>query len=185
MTDSKKHFDDFLKKEEEKKNPVIDWEARKQEWINHLETLYKNISEWLEDYVASGKIKLEFSDYQLYEEALGSYNVRKLDIHLGNNIATLTPIGTFLIGARGRVDIKGMRNVIKLILVDKESKKPNISVRIVLSDEEEKKYQEEQKNKPKKEMNWTWKITTNPPNIKYTELDQDTFFESLIKVMNG
>jgi hypothetical protein len=185
MTDNKKEFDNFLKKEEEKKKPPVDWNAKKKEWFQHLNKLYADIQEWLNDYIKNERIKLEFSDFDIYEETLGKYTVQELKIYIGNNLAQLTPIGTVLIGTKGRVDLSGPLGTIKLILTDRDATKPNISFRMVLSDEEEKKYEEVQKLVPKKKLDWVWKISSNPPNIHYTELNEDTFYDCLIRVING
>ncbi len=185
MTDNRKEFDAFLKKEEEKKKPLIDWSARKLEWLTYIDKLYSDVNEWLKDYIKTGQVKLQYNDYEIYEEALGKYTTKELKIYIGNHVANLTPIGTVLIGTKGRVDLSGTSGSKKFILTDKDSTKPNITFRVVLSDEEERKYEEKQKLIPKKEIEWVWKISSNPPTITYTELNEDTFYDSLIKVING
>ncbi len=186
MTDNKKEFDAFLKKEEEKKKPQINWNSRKDEWIGFINKLYDDIHLWLNDYIITDQIKLEFNDFDIFEEAIGRYTVRELKIYIGSHIAKLTPIGTVLIGTRGRVDLTGKFGTIKFILADKDSTKPNISVRVVLeSEEEEKKYQEERKKLAQKNVELVWKISSNPPSIRYTDLNEDTFYDSLMKVING
>lgn len=186
MTDNKRQFDAFLKKEEEKKKPQINWDARKEEWIGFIDKLYADIELWLNDYIITHQIKLEFNEFDIYEEAIGRYTVRELKIYIGSHTAKLTPIGTVLIGTRGRVDLTGKFGTIKFILADKDSTKPNISVNLVLeSEEEENRYQEERKELAQKKVELVWKISSNPPSIRYTDLNEDTLYDSLIKVING
>ncbi len=35
------------------------------------------------------------------------------------------------------------------------------------------------------EVNKIWKIATPPPNIKYINLDEETFFDALMEVIDG
>lgn len=185
MADIQNEFDKFLESKEKKQKQEIDWEKRKIEWTEKLDILYGNINDWLSEYIKSNRIELNYIDYPMFEEALGSYSSKKLEIKFGDNIATLTPIGTILIGARGRVDLSGKKGKIKFILTDKDSNKPNITVRIIGTPEEEKKREEELAKIPKKQVDWVWKISTEPPRISYTDLNQETFFNSIIKVTNG
>ena len=181
---SKKKFDDFLKSEEQKKKPAVDWEGEKRKWFEHLDKLYGDIQEWLKEYIISHKLKLEFNDIEIYEEALGTYSVKELKIFIGDKIATLTPKGTILIGTKGRVDLKGKAGNVKFILADKKATGPKFEIKINWSGEEKHKDSKTDKIKPKPQIDWTWKITSNPPSIKYTELNQDTFLQCLLEVIN-
>lgn len=185
MTDIKEEFEKFLENNEKKSLPQIDWEKRKQEWIGKIEILYNSIQDWLSDYIKSNRIELKYIDYPLFEETLGHYTVKKMEIKLGEELATLEPIGTTLIGARGRVDLSGKKGKIKLVLTDKDTTKPNITFRVIGTPEEEAKRKEELEKLPKKTIEWVWKISTNPPNITYNDLNQETFLNSIIKVING
>ncbi len=182
---SKKEFDVFLKKEEQKKKPPVDWEVEKKKWYAHLDKLYADIQAWLNEYIISQKIKLEFNNIDIHEEALGTYSVKELKIFIGDKIAKLTPIGTILIGTRGRADLSGIAGAVKFILADKDATGPKIEVKVFMTDEESQKDAENEKNKHKPQMDWAWKITSNPPRIKYTELNQDTFLQCLMEVING
>ena len=162
----KKEFDDFLKKEEEKKKPSVDWDAKKKWWLEQLETLYTNIQDWLKEYIDEKKISIEFSEIDIYEEALGTYTARQMRIKVSDKIATLTPIGTILIGAKGRIDMKSNAGTIRFILADRNATEPKIVVKEYLSEEEKRKDEEAEKNKPNPKIDWAWKITTNPPRIK-------------------
>ena len=171
---SRIEFDEFLRKEEEKKVPIIDWEARKDWWLEQIDILFADIQNWLKDYTESSKIGVELNDYIIFEEVFGSYTVRQMKIKISNKTVTLTPVGTILIGTRGRVDMKGNAKVIKFILADKNTTEPHISV--VFSEE----------NKiVNPQVDLVWKITTNPPKIQYSELNEGSFLQCLVQVCNG
>jgi len=182
---SKKEFDDFLKKEEEKKKPAIDWEAEKKWWLDKLYNLYKDIQNWLKEYVENNQLSVEYSKIDIYEEALGSYTVQQMKIKIGKKTAKLIPIGTILIGTKGRVDMTGDAGTIRFILADKQATGPKIEIKVFLSEEEKRKDEEKRKKAIKPKIDWTWKITTNPPRIKYSELNQDSFLQCLMQVCNG
>jgi hypothetical protein len=185
MNNGKEEFSNFLRKEEKNiiNEPQIDWNARKAEWFQNINLLYSDVQKWLKDFIDEGKIKIEFNDLDLYEEKIGKYTVQELNIFIGSHVAKLTPIGTLLLGSIGRIDLSGRTEIVKFILADRNSSKPNISIRIISSIEEEK-YQEDLKKISGKKIDWVWKISSNPPSIKYTELNENSFFESLIKVIN-
>jgi len=182
---SKKEFDTFLEKEEAQKKSPIDWNAEKDWWLNKIETLYTDVQNWLKEYTDSNKVNIEINDINIFEEPLGVYSAKQMKIKINDKIATLTPIGTILIGTKGRVDLNGDEGTIRFILADRKSSGPKVEIKIYLSDEEKMQYEEEEKKKIKPIIDWVWKITTNPPKIKYTELNQDTFLKALIEVYNG
>ncbi len=172
----KKEFDDFLRKEKEKKKPTIDWSAEKEWWLKQLDKLYMDIQKWLKEYTDKQEIFVEFSNIEIYEEALGTYTARQMIIKISDKIATLIPIGTILIGTKGRIDMKGNTGTIRFILADRNATGPKIVVKEYLLEEENKN--------PKPQIDWVWKITTNPPRIKYSDLNRDTFLQSLMQVCN-
>jgi hypothetical protein len=166
---SKKAFDDFLRKEEEKRTPAFDWDAEKKWWLNQVDNLYADIQNWLKEYIDSKKISIEFSNIDIYEEVLGVYSARQMSIKINDKFATLTPVGTVLIGTKGRVDMTGSVGAIRFILADRNAKGLKI----------------EAKKDNQTQTDWVWKITTDPPRIEYKDLTQDTFFNCLIQVCNG
>jgi hypothetical protein len=181
----KREFDDFLKKEEQKKKPPIDWEAEKKKWFEHLNKLFSDVKIWLNEYVDAKKIKIEFNNIDIHEEAIGTYTVKELRIFIGDKIAKLTPIGTILIGTKGRADLSGNAGTVKFILADKNATGLKIEFKESILEKEKQKDTKNEKKKSEPQINWVWKITSNPPRIKYTDLNQDTFLQCLMEVING
>ena len=183
----KKEFDDFLQQLTQKKSNIkkIDWEAEKKYWLEYIEQFYKMVEGYLNDYVTTGKITLEYKKKYITEENIGTYETKELKIIINDNIATFTPIGTLLIGTKGRIDLSSKHGIVRFILADKDSFGPKIEVNVFYTDEERKIFEEKQKTLQKKEINWTWKIASEPPIVKYIDLNQDSFFDVLLDIING
>lgn len=181
----KNKFDEFVNKKSSNNKEKIDWDEKLNRWKTFIDALYDSVNEWLKDYVEAGKIELKINEIEIFEEALGNYHVPSMDIVIGNDTATLKPIGTILIGTIGRVDLIGKSGVQKLILADKNSTGPQIKSYIFTNEEERKANEAKIKEEANKPVDWEWKITSNPPRIKYKELNQESFFECLMNVING
>ncbi len=178
----KKDFDNFLNKQVQEKDAgkQIDWKAKRYEWIKYLDQFYKTVEEFLSEYLESGKINYEYSEKKIIEDYIGEYSVKVLQIELGPHTIKLEPIGTNLIGAKGRVDLMGVNGKVKFVLVDKSSSGPRIKMTVWVSGEKPPEKEEE-----KKDIEWGWKIATPPPSIQYIDLEQDTFFDALMEVVGG
>lgn len=179
----KKDFEDFLNKQEEskKEEKKIDWDAHKQEWLDNVDNFYVMIDSFLKDYIDKRKIIPTKEKIELIEDHIGQYTVDKLIFEMGNSKITFTPIGTLLIGAKGRIDMTSSAGTVKFVLVDKNSSGPKVSVKIHIDGEAPKK--ESEKKKPP--IEWGWKIATPPPRIKYIDINEESFFSALMEVVNA
>ncbi len=93
----------------------------------------------------------------------------------------MKPIGTLLIGTRGRVDVIGPSGQTRFLLVNKDASRPNIRITGVVRGQQIVPRPEE----PQMPVTWTWKIATSPPRIEYIELTQESLFRALMEVSNG
>lgn len=179
---SKKDFDAFISKQVKAKpdETPINWDARRDEWLDCLSSFYKNIEGFLEEYVHDEKVVHYYTEKSIFEEYIGSYSVQVLNIELGSHKLKLEPIGTNLIGAKGRVDLIGANGKVKFVLVNKKLSGPKIKVSVWIEGEEPSEKDEEPTV-----VEWDWKIATSPPRIKYVNLEQDTFLEALMEVVGG
>lgn len=174
-------FDDFVNQQSKASDKnEIDWEAKLKDWKKYLSNFHEKVESFLKSYIKSGKLTLTKRRIRLSEEYIGSYEVDALDILLGDTKITLTPIGTNLIGAKGRVDMKGPRGIVKFILAPKDSSGPKISVQIRIQGEDA-----HTKEEVKPITDWEWKISTPPPRINYIELEEESFKTALMEVVNG
>jgi hypothetical protein len=183
---TKQQFDRFLEEKERNAEPqkIIDWDARKQEWLESLKSFYELTEGWLTDYIKTGKIQIESSEVQIEEEYLGRYAAASRVLKIGSDKVVLRPIGTSLIGARGRVDMDGPKGSVKFILTGKGSDGIRISISVISADA--KADSSTDKRQPERvNVEWVWKIATTPPSVRFIELTADTFFDALTEVLNG
>jgi hypothetical protein len=75
-------------------------------FLGRVENLFSEIKQW----VANTDLLVSSVEITIEEEDLGSYSSSKLLIRNidGREIAQIVPIGTSILGANGRVDIKGL-----------------------------------------------------------------------------
>lgn len=178
---SKKDFEDLLEKHEGKlEENEIDWEERKNEWLEHISQFYSSVEKWLNPYKSKGKLSFEYKKTQLAEDYIGSYDVNVMIVDFAGQKLTLEPIGTLLIGTKGRIDMEGARGRVQFVLADKDSKGMRVSVSISIDGEPQKKKEEH------KEPDWTWKIVLRESRkVSYEEFNEENFFDSLMEVVNG
>lgn len=183
---SKKDFEIFLLNKSDSNIEVkIDWGKEKQDWLNFIDIFYKQVKSWLEDYHSKGLVKYSYTNKNITEENIGSYEVKKLDLTLAGSRVTFDPIGTLLIGAKGRIDLVGPKETIKFVLVDKSSKGLKFSfTTTVITGNDTIDYSSKKENI--KKIDWTWKILTrHSSKISYDEFTEDNFFEALMESING
>jgi hypothetical protein len=180
---SKKNFDDFINQQVNKRHDehTIDWDAKRNQWLNNIEQFYAITETFLDEYKSSGKLNYEYSNKNIFEEYIGSYTVRVLDIKLGEHKVRLEPIGTNVISADGRIDLIGVNGKIKFVLVDKNYSAPS-PIKVIVKIEGEQKVGSQEIKKPEK-IDLVWKIATPPPRIKYIDLDQEVFFDAILEVI--
>ena len=157
----------------------IYWGKKRDEWLQSLNEIYAQFKNWLNNFEDSDVISLEYKNKEINEEHIGIYSANKMIITIASEQILLEPIGTLLIGAKGRIDMKGKNGTIKFVLVPKQSGGPSIKVDIATGDEPKP---EEKKGV---QIEWEWKIATPPPSIKYIELDSDSFSDALLEVIGG
>lgn len=169
---SNKKFDAFVNEQiSQKQQAEQRWEKRREEWLSHVQVFFNQVQEFLHDYVSKGQIKIAFSSIKINEECLGEYEVQKASIFIGKNQIVLEPVGTYIIGVFGRIDMIGAYGTIKFVLTDK-----NMS---------SLQRRGKEAHSMQKIPELVWKISTPPPNIQYQALTQESFLECLMEVANG
>lgn len=182
-------FKDFVARQQRHAyaDEAVDWHKERDEWLDYLGQLYMLIAEYLSEYIASGSIKLRETEIELNEENIGVYNARRMAIIIGSQEVRLTPIGTLLIGSKGRVDVEGSAGGSRLVLIDKIISHPRqmfrATVRTILPESSPPPLTEPP---PYADMiEWTWKIASRPPAMQFVELNKESLFEMLMEVSNG
>ena len=176
-------FDNFVKRQQPTAAEMkpIDWAKQRDEWLQHLNELYEQIESFLARYLKTQEIKHHYLDITLNEENIGSYKARQMVLTIGRQQIALTPMGTVLIGAKGRVDVAGPAGKTRFVLVNSEASRPVSKVTVRVAGAAQPVAPEAEA----KEIKWTWKIATSPPDIRYIELTQDSLFQVLMEVTNG
>ena len=100
--------------------PEVDWQARKSDWLKRIADLYAVIRKWLAPLEKDGVVRFLTANVTIQEEQIGSYGVEVLTILIGKQRVAFYPKGTLIIGADGRIDIRGQRAVRTIILSDGE-----------------------------------------------------------------
>jgi len=136
-------------------------------WKGAIEDFYKQVHSFLAPYVSDGRVSIEYADKRLSEDHVGQYESRYATIRIGTNSVRLDPVGTIVVGARGRIDMIGPGGIVKFVLVDKGVVEPSI--------------EEEGNTTPV----WEWRIATMQPRIKFLPLNEDSFYSSLMEVADG
>ncbi len=172
-------FRDFVtaKTAEAASQQAVDWEQAKADWLNRLMELERHITKWLEPY--NKNIRWETEMVQLTEEMIGSYQAPMLVITIGNNVVRLEPVGRFIFGAAGRVDIKGSKGVARLLVVPKDSAGPRVRVEVIAPGQTPTPVERPSVSE------WVWKLASPPPVIKYVDLTEESFQDALMGVVNG
>lgn len=177
------NFDEFVRSQvQSASDEKLDLDNEKAFWLTRLSQLYELVSASLRQYTDDGSISVDIEDVDLHEEQLGTYTAKAARITVGRSLVKLDPIGTFLIGARGRVDMTGPRGVARFMIVPPDSKGLRVVMNVVSPSEAGKVPVGEGVAPP---ATWVWKIATPPPRITYAELNEDSFRSTLMGVVNG
>ena len=102
-------FDAFVKRQQagSSEDEGVDWEKERDESLGYLKELYRQTESFLEEYTKTGQIKLTYRKIETNEENIGSYNADQAILKIGRQEITMTPVGTLIIGAKGRVEVVG------------------------------------------------------------------------------
>ena len=176
-------FDRFVSGlQADKENQREFWSRQKDEYIAKVDSLYDSIEEFLAPWTSNGSIAIEYHPHSIHEEDTGPYEVRKCIILIGNRSVALTPVGTQLIGTKGRIEVSGASGRSRLMLVDAASQGPRVLVTMASPRRKEKKQVDPQ---PERDIDWTWKIVSNPPDLKFIDFNRDNFLDLIMGITNG
>jgi len=100
-------FFQMKKQRSDEESAAIDWGKRREEWISAIETLYASIESWLREPVEKGIVKLYRRARQIEEAHLGLYSVDDLEFTVGDEKVLFAPKARNIVGAHGRVDVRG------------------------------------------------------------------------------
>lgn len=104
-------FEDFLKSQNRDHNQ----EQRKSDWLKGVSGVYEKIESWISKYKKEDLIQTNYASARIDESLIGQYETQKLTLIIGNKIIEIVPIGTYILGSYGRIDIRGSKGTYHLI----------------------------------------------------------------------
>lgn len=172
-----KDFQEFLAKQSQNKqqDEQIDWDETRNKWIASAREFVAQVQLYLNEFP---EIETEVREIDLTEDKLGTYKAPKLLIRLPKELIELEPIGTVLIGAHGRFDMKGLAGTVKWVLVPENAEKPTI--KMTINGEDESSSAAEQVSEK-----LAWKLATPAPNIRYLPFEKEILLEAIMEVSHG
>jgi len=179
-----KDFDEFVRRQQAESTvaAAISWDQERDEWLAHLGNLYANIESLLKKYTTAGQIRLAYRSIRLNEENIGSYTAKQMVLKIGRQEVHLVPVGTLIIGFKGRVDVIGPAGKSQIALVDSRATSTASLIHVSVNAGREPPVVP--KKRPRK-IEWAWRIVTHPPERRFIEITQQTLFQLIMEVANA
>ena len=177
---AEQEFTEFVKRKTAQVQDEVDWATRRADWLQELEELYASMEDHLRPYTQAHRIEIERTPIQLSEDHLGTYNADKLTFKIGREKIVAKPIGTLLIGARGRVDLSGARRTLKIVLLNRGG--PVLTTKIEHGGVAEESSQPMVRGDVE---NAGWYIETAPPDSVVVAFGEDSFRDAIMEVSGG
>lgn len=184
-----KALDDFVDRATRKhaaRQEEVDWDLRRERWLEKLGEFYDFVDSSLKKYVDRDKMRIVRGTKKLTEPYIGSYEAPTRLVEIGNNRISLVPAGSMLIGAYGRVDMQGPYGRVKFALVSSDNPDSiivEISVGGSRMDDADMELRDAHSATTWEKLDWT--ITTPPPRVRFLPLLEESFHEAILKVVNG
>ncbi len=178
-------FDEFVQRQQKEQEEEASFGPKQlEQWLGYLDALYEQIRGYLQTYIENGSAKIDFREIQLNEDFIGAYTAQEMHLNIGRSNVIFTPIGTMLIGTKGRVDVVGPAGRARLTLINKNVTDARQLIQVRVSGLGRGKPRPPV-NRPLEEIEWVWKIVSSPPQMHFTELTQEAFFEMVLEVANA
>lgn len=113
-----KNLREFFRAKKVKAAPGnIDWAARKKAWVEAIDRLYNKITQdYLSGLQKDGLVSISYTTKTLHEDYIGEYEVRELVLRVGGERVVFSPKGRNIIGASGRIDLRGDMGEVTMVL---------------------------------------------------------------------
>ena len=180
-------FDNFVRREQQAVNIAdekpMDWQAEKNNWLEYLDELFAQVRGYLKPYVDEGQVVIDHHSIDLNEDNIGLYSVPEMIIIIGSKTIKLEPIGTFIIGSKGRVDVVGPVARAQLLLLNSEVRSMSQLIHVSVSMNSGPSLPPAPKSTS--EVKWVWRIVTRPPEREILEVNKENFLSLLVEIANG
>lgn len=111
-------FEQFVARQQNT-GTALNKEAEQRDWQLAIESFYEKVKSYLGKHLDSGEIKKDFDTVWISEELFGRYEAKRLVLLIGNSQVVFEPVGRFILGARGRIDLIGPYGAVPFLYVDK------------------------------------------------------------------
>lgn len=177
-----KEFERFVASQQETNvDAKFDRAQVRDEWLSELASLYMKIAGFLQDYISAGSISYGYTKIELTEQEIGTYTANRMDISIGRQLISLVPVGTFLVGCKGRVDAEGSAGRAQILLVNERAKSAADLVRVRAN----MKGSASPSPPEQQPISWAWKIVTTTAPKRFVDLDKESFFALLMEIANA
>jgi len=107
---------EFFREKKSKADPGdVDWEAKRDQWIRAVEKLYQQIEKFLAKSIKEKTVAVSRRPKQFAEDFIGGYTIDDLVLQVGDESVVFSPKGTLIVGASGRVDVRGDMGDVTLV----------------------------------------------------------------------
>ena len=99
---------EFFQKKKSKSGGDTDWQAKRNDWLQAIDNLYKKIKEdYLAGPISEDLVKIGCRQRTVVEEYIDPYEVEELVLLVGDERVCFVPKGMNIVGASGRIDLVG------------------------------------------------------------------------------
>lgn len=112
----KEQIEEFFRQKSQKQPSDVDWEARRDEYVNLLTLLHAEIQNLLAIPIREGLIRAFVEKIGIDEKFIGQYEAPVLVLQVGDERVEFVPKGRNIVGAAGRVDLIGEMGQVMLVV---------------------------------------------------------------------
>ncbi len=158
----KKELVDFVNSKNKSKSGINN-ENRIKLWLEACEKLFKKIEFWLKDLIDKGDITKTYEQWPTH--TLGAnFQTITMKLNISDSKVEIEPVSHEIMGAYGRVDIKGPFGKSMLVLVESDQADENFDI-----ESNGKKF--------------IWELVIRTPKFKTMSLDEDIFSDILMDII--
>jgi hypothetical protein len=106
---------EFLRRKEQAAGPPIDWQAKRDGFVRSVEELYTLVKSMLRESIESKAVTVRTFEMDVTEDYIGTYTIPALELTIGGERVEFRPKGALVVGAAGRMDMRGGRDTVTLV----------------------------------------------------------------------
>lgn len=166
-------FEDFLTmKSEQAKAEGLDATQTIERFRSKVDAFYHELyTNWLAGFIE--RMKPERVPINITEEQLGTYSVDSLTLTVGPNRLQFAPVGTILIGTRGRIDLQSGQNTAMFILTGQQARSARNHIVSSIDG------QSPREDKMDKEV---WKLVDTEKRMKFVDITPKVMQNLIMKI---